>query len=66
MGSNEVTVFRRQAMRQGWSVRRTGSGHWKFTSPQGMVVISSATPGDRRAMANLRAYLRRAGLTFDT
>lgn len=50
------------AQRQGWSVR-SGSRHLKLTSPDGKVTMPvPCSSGDRRAVLNFRAQLRRAGV----
>jgi len=51
------------AVAQGWQVSTTGGGHLKFQSPAGRVVFAASTPSDWRASRNLRAELRRAGLS---
>ncbi len=52
----------RRARRAGWIVTRHGSGHLRWSAPSGAVITTAATPGDRRAVRNERARLRRAGL----
>jgi predicted RNA binding protein YcfA (HicA-like mRNA interferase family) len=54
------------AREQGFRVERTKSGHWVFYSPDVTKgpVYHSGTPGDRRAIDNLLAELRRAGLLW--
>lgn len=49
---------------QGWRVERTRRLHWRFVPPRpdAQIVITAGTPSDRRALLNLRADLRRAGL----
>ena len=47
--------------RAGWVVTKTGGGHWRFRAPQGVLVFTGSTPSDPRAIANLRARLRREG-----
>lgn len=59
----EVRRLIRFAIKLGWTVEVTGSGHLKWKPPDGSpFVVSSRTPSDPRALQNLRAYLRRAGL----
>jgi hypothetical protein len=57
--------FRRilaELRRQGFDVRRGGSGHYVVTSPDGQVASVSATPSSgQRTLANTRAALRRIG-----
>jgi hypothetical protein len=50
----------RQAEAAGWRVQPTRGGHWRLLYPGGGIVVMSSTPSDRRAIANLRAQLRRA------
>lgn len=65
MADNEVQELMKRAKKQGWSVRKTGSGHWSFKAPSGKTVVVAATPSDPRGMENARAELRRAGLKED-
>lgn len=64
--SNELTTkMIVTAMAQGWDVVRTGNGHICFF-PKDKVfppIYTSSTPGDPRAPRDLRARLRRSGLT---
>ncbi len=52
------------ARRQGWCVEPTKGGHVRFRpcDPALPLIITSSTPGDWRAVWNVRALLRRAGL----
>jgi hypothetical protein len=54
------------ARNQGFRVERTKKGHWVFYSPDTSrkPVFHSGTPGDRRAIDNLLAELRRAGFVW--
>jgi predicted RNA binding protein YcfA (HicA-like mRNA interferase family) len=47
------------ARARGWQVAPTCGGHWKLTHPGGGIVVTSSSPSDHRALANLRAQLRR-------
>jgi len=59
----EQRDYAEAALARGWRITRTRSGHWCWLAPRGKSVIFSAgTPSDWRAVANLRARLRRAGL----
>jgi hypothetical protein len=50
----------RQLRRAGYRVTRARSGHWHVRDSNGrLVAVTSATPSDRRAIANLRATVRR-------
>lgn len=58
-----VRQLARLAQDHGWTVRRSGSGHFKFIPPNGeRAVTVPATPSDKRSLANSIAQLRRAGL----
>jgi predicted RNA binding protein YcfA (HicA-like mRNA interferase family) len=56
----------RAALDQGWTVERTKRGHRRFVPPDPTrrIVIGSGTPGDRRAIRNLLAQLRRESLVW--
>jgi hypothetical protein len=56
----------RLARRLGWRLSRSGTGHLRWESPDGAVVFTTSTPGDRRSTLNDRAELRRAGLRTET
>lgn len=57
--------IRRAALEQGFAVERTKKGE-RFVPPDPSMkmVQAHATPSDRRALANLLAELRRAGLVW--
>lgn len=44
-----------------WSIVMTGKGHLKWTSPEGTVVLTAASPSAAGALQD-RKKLRRAGL----
>lgn len=50
----------------GWSVTKTGSGHWKFVpaDKSQRIVHAPATSSDHRGVANIEADLRRSGLSL--
>jgi len=54
------------AEEQGFRVERTSKGHWKFFPPDPAkpAEFFSGTPSDQRAIKNLIAKLRRAGLIW--
>jgi len=56
----------RAAEEQGFGVERTSKGHWKYTPPDKRfrAEFFSGTPSDQRAIKNLVAKLRRAGLIW--
>lgn len=49
-----------KAVRQGWTVTRTGSNHLRWRSPAGALVFSSSTPKNGRVADHL-SQLRKAG-----
>lgn len=53
----------RVAIRRGWKITSTGSGHLKWRSPDGTTIIyTSRTPGGGRSVQNTMAKFKRAGL----
>ena len=59
---SDLDKLLQQLQRAGWRVVKTRGGHWKVYSPDGQAqVVTSGTPSDRRALANFRAQLKRAG-----
>lgn len=64
--AKDIRDIVKAAEEQGFRVERTKKGHWVFYSPDTTKkpVYHSGTPGDRRAIDNLLAELRRAGLTW--
>lgn len=52
----------RRARRAGWTITRHNSSHLRWEAPDGAVVTTASSPGDRRSFRNERARLRRAGL----
>jgi hypothetical protein len=61
MSNKEVTQLIREAVNQGWTVTKTKGEHFKWVSPLGVVVFSSQTPSDRRAIMNLKQDLKKRG-----
>lgn len=59
---NDYDALLERAKDAGAVVGLTGSGHWRITTPDGKRLFVSQTPSDHRAVINLRAELRRAGL----
>lgn len=51
---------------QGWSLEKTKNNHWKITNPAGRSCFTGSTPGDKRAVRNLMADLRRLGFSYET
>lgn len=52
----------KKAIAQGWVINFTNGDHIKWMSPSGEAYISSNTPSDTRATANLKAALVKRGL----
>jgi hypothetical protein len=50
------------ARKKGCTVERTGSGHWKITTPSGEVLITSFSPSNPGPHRDLIRYLRKAGV----
>jgi predicted RNA binding protein YcfA (HicA-like mRNA interferase family) len=64
MKSKEIQELIKLAETQGWRVEKSNGGHYKWMSPTGKMVITSATPSDKRAFANIQSDLRRYGLVL--
>lgn len=48
---------------QGWQVKFTGGGHIRWMPPNSTVMVhTTSTPSDYRALENLKRDLRKAGL----
>ena len=62
MTNKTIGSWIRLAKGQAWAVEYTGGGHYRWTPPDGPSVVTSSTPGGSRAIANIRAKLRKAGL----
>lgn len=60
--ASEMQNLLKEAGEMGFTVTTTGKcgDHYRFTRPGCRVVFGSSTPGDRRAVLNIRAKLRRA------
>lgn len=58
MTPDAYTQLLEQARKHGATVTMTGGGHWRIAQGD-KVVFASQTPSDTRAVANLRALLRR-------
>lgn len=64
MNSKDLKELIKTAEEQGWKVERGNNGHYKWLSPTGGMVITSSTPSDKRAFANIQSDLRRYGLVL--
>lgn len=61
--SKQLRPLAKRARRAGWTIEQRNGGHLTWTPPDGgPYIVSSFTPSDPRAVKNLRADLRRAGL----
>lgn len=62
----DLRGIEKAAREQGWDVGRTTKGHRRFVPPDPTkkICIFSGTPGDRRAIHNFLADLRRQGFTW--
>lgn len=60
----EMKGIIKAALEQGFRVEQGTRMHYKFFSPDksAEMVVTSFTPGDRRALKNIQAKLKRAGL----
>jgi hypothetical protein len=56
----ELRDLAREYERRGWTITLGGSGHLKWRSPAGALVVTAASPGHRHALEITRADLRRA------
>lgn len=57
----EMSQIIQQLEDQGWTVTLTRGNHYKMVSPTGAVQFQPSTPGEGRALKNIKAQLRRAG-----
>lgn len=62
--NKELRQIKRIAEAQGWTVFRTKGGHYRWVPPRRDVpfVVTASTPSDSRAVKNIKARLRKAGL----
>jgi hypothetical protein len=63
VSDKDIKQLLSELRRQGFEVRRGGSGHFIVTSPDSQVASVSATPtgGRGRSLTNAKARLRRIG-----
>lgn len=59
-GTKEMRSLIRLAIKRGYNVELRNGGHYKFTAPTGRFFFTSATPSDKRALANILADMKRA------
>jgi len=51
----------KKAEKQGWTVNRVKSGHFKWVNPEGQSVFSSYSPSDFRAIRKHISTLKKYG-----
>lgn len=62
--ASEFRAIVKIARKNGWRVETTRNNHIKFLAPDNTTtIIASTTAGTNRAFVNLKAQLRKAGLT---
>lgn len=62
--ASEFRAIVKVAQKYGWRVQITKNNHVKFLSPDGQTtIVAGTTAGSNKALANLKAQLRKAGLT---
>jgi len=50
---------------RGWTIDKTGRGHWCFKGPHGELAYTAGTPSDWRSFHNLKAKLNREERRID-
>ena len=50
------------AKKNGCSVQRTGSGHWRITTPSGVSIVTSFSPSNPGPYRDVLRELRKAGV----
>ncbi len=55
--TSEMDKIIRKAKKRGWSAEKTGGGHWRLTSPGGVRVIASTSPGSSSYIRNIRGKI---------
>jgi predicted RNA binding protein YcfA (HicA-like mRNA interferase family) len=48
----------RELLKQGWTIERTGSGHWRMQHPNGGIVILSFSPKSERSRLDFERNVR--------
>ena len=54
----------KRAKSKGCTVERTGSGHWRITTPEGVKILASFSPSTPGAYRDTIRDLRRAGVSL--
>jgi hypothetical protein len=64
-GKKDILQYLQQLCEQGYNYRRTGNGHYMIMFKGSFVTVASSTPkgGHSRALANLKAEVRRFNRT---
>lgn len=66
-GRKEIDEIIDLVRKQGWVAEFTRRrGHWKLTSPGGIIVGTSGTPSDWRSILDFKSNLRPAGADLPT
>lgn len=62
----DLKAILEEARRQGWRVELRKGGHYRLYPPsgRGSPITTGSTPGDRRALLNLVARMRRYGFRW--
>lgn len=58
--NKDLRQLMREYRQRGWLITQTNHGHYRWESPQGVVVFTAGTPGAYRTILNIRLDLRRA------
>lgn len=62
--NKDLKVLLRLARKQQWRILTTGK-HLKWYAPDGTtLIVTAASPSDKRALMNIRRDLRQGGLKF--
>jgi hypothetical protein len=56
--SKDIRQLIRKARADGWTVRLTNGGHWRWEHPGGEFFFSAQTPGDWRVVTKVRQRMR--------
>ena len=63
MNKKDIRHLLKQATLQGAVVTVGRNNHHRVLCPNGAIVVIASSPSDHRAAANIRAMLRRQGIT---
>lgn len=59
---SDMSKLLRRAAKKGCTVQRNGRGHWKVTTPSGVVVVAAFSPSTPGGVRAVQQHLRRAGV----